>query len=266
MKEWDLIVDREPGNGSWNMAVDEFLFDSLESHTSRTVLRFYSWEKPTVSIGYSQKAESIINVEYCLSNGIDIVRRVTGGKLVLHHEEVTYSLVSTDNDIFPPTVADSYKKVSEALMVGLRKMGLDPHLAESTPDEYIRDHRLCFSSPARNEIEISGKKIIGSAQKRTGGKFIQHGLIPLRDNEKLLSLVALSKVNEEEDVRMISLSEALGKDVDFDWSVPIFCTGISEYFNIDLKIRTLVQEEVQDICHIQKGRYANPDWTFGTGE
>ena len=266
MKEWDLIVDREPGDGSWNMAVDQFLFQSIDSQTSQTVLRFYSWKRPTVSIGYSQKPSSIIDVEYCLSNGIDIVRRITGGKLVLHHEEVTYSLVSTDNETFPPTVADSYKQVSEALMLGLRKMGLDPHLAELPPEEYVRDHRLCFSYPARNEVEISGKKIIGSAQKRSGPKFIQHGLIPLKDSEKLLSLVALSRVNVEEEVRMISLSQAMGKVVDFEWAVTFLCAGISEYFDVDLKARTLTQEEEQAVRHIQKDRYADPKWTFEAGE
>ena len=81
-----------------------------------------------------------------------------------------------------------------------------------------------------------------------------------------MNLVALSKVNEEEDIRMLSLSEALGKDVDFDWCTPIFFRGISEYFNVELKMRVLSQEEVRDICHIQKRRYANPDWTFGAGD
>jgi len=265
MNKWDLIIDREPGDGSWNMAVDEFLFQSLDTETSHTVLRFYSWKRPTVSIGYSQKAANIVDVEFCKSNGIDIVRRITGGKLVLHHEEVTYSLVSTDNETFPPTVGDSYKQVSEALMVGLKEMGLNPNLADMPPEEYVRDHRLCFSYPARNEVEVSGKKIIGSAQKRIGPKFIQHGLIPLKDSENLLNFVSLSK-EEDEKIRMISLSQALGKEVDFDWTVPVLCAGISEYFGIHLTTRTLTQEEERAISQIQKERYANPVWTFGARE
>lgn len=261
MSTWDLIIDREPGDGSWNMAVDEFLLQSLASDTSQTVLRFYAWKRPTVSVGYSQKAGEIVDVEFCTSNGIDIVRRITGGKLVLHYNEVTYSLVSADSEIFPPTVADSYKQVSEALMVGLREMGLNPNLAEMPPGEYARDHQLCFSYPSRNEIEIEGKKIIGSAQKRIGPKFIQHGLLPLKDNEKLLNFVSLSK-EKAEKLRMISLSQALGKEVDFDWTVPILCVGISEYFGVNFEARTLTQEEERVILQIQKDRYANRDWTF----
>jgi len=263
MNKWDLIVDSEPGVGSWNMAVDEFLFHSLGNEAAHTVLRFYSWKNPTVSIGYSQKAEDIVDMEFCRLKGIDIVRRITGGKLVLHSDEVTYSLVSSDNDTFPPTVGDSYRQVSEALMVGLREMGLNPCLAQVPPEEYAREHRLCFSYPARNEVEVSGKKIIGSAQKRFGPKFIQHGLIPLKDNEKLLRSVALSK--EKEKIQMISLSQALGKDVDFDWTVSILCAGISDYFDADLKVRILTQEEKKAIRYIQKERYTDPGWTFGTG-
>ncbi len=261
MKEWDLIVDSEPEDGSWNMAVDEFLLQSLDPNTSHSVLRFYAWKRPTVSIGYSQKAENIVDVEFCKSNGIDIVRRITGGKLVLHHAEVTYSLVSTDIETFPPTVTESYKQVSEALMVGLGEMGLNPNLAEMPPEEYARDHQLCFSYPARNEVEVAGKKIIGSAQKRIGPKFIQHGLIPLKGNENLLNFVSLSK-EKDEKIRMISLSQAIGKDVDFKWTVPILCDGVSEYFGINLKTRALTREEEQSIRQIQKERYANPDWSF----
>jgi lipoate-protein ligase A len=259
-KEWDLIVDSDPGEGSWNMAVDEFLFQSIDAEKPQTILRFYSWKRPTVSVGYSQNAAGIIDLDFCRGHGIDIVRRTTGGKLVLHHEEVTYSLVSTDNEIFPPTVTDSYRKVSEALMVGLRAMGLEPHLAKLPPDEYVRGHRLCFSYPARNEVEVNGKKIIGSAQKRTGSKFIQHGLIPLQNSEKLLSSVALFK--GKEDIRMISLSQALGKEADFDRTVPILCAGISEYFDVDLNRRRLTQEEKLGIRQIQRKRYASPDWTY----
>jgi lipoate-protein ligase A len=264
MNKWDLIIDREPGDGSWNMAVDEFLFMSLDTKTSQTVLRFYGWIRPTVSIGYSQEAGDSVDMAFCKANGIDIVRRITGGKLVLHHEEVTYSLVSTDNTTFPPTVGDSYRQVSEAFMAGLRKMGLNPNLAEVPPEEYVRNHQLCFSYPARNEVEVSGKKIIGSAQKRVGSKFMQHGLIPLKENEKLLSSVALSK--EKEKIQMISLAQALGKDVGFDWTVSVLRAGISEYFDVHLEARTLTQREKKMIRQIQKDRYANRNWTFGTRE
>ncbi|MGB6338672.1 MAG: hypothetical protein WBF32_02770, partial [Candidatus Aminicenantaceae bacterium] len=99
MKEWDLIIDDTLFDGSWNMAVDEYLYQSL-TEEAHTIVRFYAWKNPTVSLGYSQKVLEVADVEFCKKHGIDIVRRMTGGKLVLHHKEVTYSLASSDTEVF----------------------------------------------------------------------------------------------------------------------------------------------------------------------
>ena len=114
-KEWELIVEKVPIAGSLNMAIDDYLFQSLSSD-HQTFLRFYRWERPTVSLGYSQDIRKVVDVNYCRKQGIDIVRRMTGGKLVLHHKEVTYSLCSSDEDTFTsiyilPT-AEAFKQES----------------------------------------------------------------------------------------------------------------------------------------------------------
>ena len=96
MKTWALIVDESPLPGSWNMAVDDYLFRSLGEEPQTTV-RFYSWLKPTASLGYSQKVERVLDLEYCKQNGIDVVRRITGGKMVLHFRELTYSVRSSES-------------------------------------------------------------------------------------------------------------------------------------------------------------------------
>jgi lipoate-protein ligase A len=114
------------------MAVDEYLFQTL-TEEPQTIVRFYAWKNPTVSLGYSQKASDVVDIDFCKKNGIDIVRRMTGGKLVLHHKEVTYSLASSDTEIFTATLADSYRLISEALMNGLEKMGLVSALANPAP-------------------------------------------------------------------------------------------------------------------------------------
>ncbi|MQY57067.1 hypothetical protein GH140_02605, partial [bacterium] len=135
--EWKLILDKKPLPGSLNMAVDEFLFRSL-SDEPQTYLRFYGWERPTASLGYSQYVRKVVDIEYCQKNGIDVVRRMTGGKLVLHHKEVTYSLCSSDCETFTSTLADSYRLISEALIRGFEKMGLSPCLADAPPDSYVK--------------------------------------------------------------------------------------------------------------------------------
>jgi lipoate-protein ligase A len=261
-KEWKLILDKKPLPGSLNMAVDEFLFRSL-GDDPQTYIRFYTWERPTASLGYSQNIRKVVDVEYCKKNGIDIVRRMTGGKLVLHHKEVTYSLCSSDSQRFTSTLMDSYRLISEALMRGFMKMGLKPLLADAPPDSYVRGNLPCFSYPARDEIEVQGKKIVGSAQKRTGSKFIQHGSIPLEEDERLLKSVSALERSENK-VRMISLSQALGKKVLFDWAVKHLLSGISEFFRVSLTPKIFNTGEKELISRIQEERYSSHDWTFGS--
>jgi lipoate-protein ligase A len=260
-KEWSLIVDEIPQKGAWNMAVDDFLFHALGDDPT-TFLRFYHWARPTVSLGYSQKAEQVVDLEFCRQNDIDIVRRMTGGKLVLHHQEVTYCVCSSDVELFSPKLMDSYRSISEALMGGLKRMGIPCNLAEETPAFYVRGKLPCFSHPARNEIEVEGKKIVGSAQKRTKNRFIQHGSIPLEKDEKLLRAVSLMD-REESIIRMTSLSELLGSGISFGQTVDHLTAGFSEYFKVECCRKTFSDKERNSIQKIQEERYGNPDWTFG---
>ncbi len=190
---------------------------------------------------------------------------MTGGKLVLHHKEVTYSLASSDTEIFTATLADSYRLISEALMNGLEKMGLVSALANPAPQEYVRGNLPCFSYPSRNEVEVNGRKIIGSAQKRIGTKFIQHGSIPLVEDDDLLTFISFLE-GAGKEVRMISLTEALGSTIDFDQVVDVFVQGIEEYFGIRLMRRTLGENENEVVCQIQKDKYGNPAWTFESNQ
>jgi lipoate-protein ligase A len=249
-KEWKLVLDEVPLPGSWNMAVDDFLFRSL-SDEPQTYLRFYRWERPTASLGYSQNIRKVVDAGYCQKNGIDIVRRMTGGKLVLHHREVTYSLCSSDSETFTPKLMDSYRLISEALMMGFEKMGLRSCLADAPPDSYVKGNLPCFSFPARNEIEIDGKKIVGSAQKRTGLKFIQHGSIPLEGDQGLLKAVSTLEGNKNK-VRMISLSQALNRKVDFDWAVEHLISGFADFFQVSLTPKILSAEDRDLISKIQE--------------
>jgi len=260
VKEWKLIIDKIPLEGSFNMAVDEYLLHSVE-RDSLTYLRFYQWEKPTISLGYSQEINKVVNLNYCLENDIDIVRRMTGGKLVLHDKEITYSVCSSDSKAFPPSLSDSYKKISQALILGLGKMGIDSYLASDAPATYVKGNMPCFSYPARNEIEVDGKKIVGSAQKRLGSQFIQHGSIPIEDNEEILELVS-SQQGEEGKVHMASLSKVLGRKVSFEWAVERLKEGFSEYFGINLLPETFNAKEMEEIFEIQRRRYENKDWNF----
>jgi len=264
MKEWDLIIDEIPLDGAWNMAVDEYLFCSVRER-ARTFLRFYMWKRPTLSLGYSQRFENMVAGDACQKYGIDVVRRITGGKLVLHYKELTYCLCSSDADTFTDTLGGSYRLISEALILGLRKMGINAALAAATPSHYARSFSLCFSAPAQNEIEVNGKKLIGSAQKRKGIYFLQHGSIPTEEDESLLSKVSIFDKNKE-SIRMTSLQNVLNRKVHFNEAVKNLSQGFSEYFRINLKPRSLTDSEKATIEDIRQQKYGNPEWTVNKEE
>jgi lipoate-protein ligase A len=263
MKTWALIVEPEPLTGSWNMAVDEHLY-RLAAGSARTFLRFYRWERPTASLGYSQDAAKVVDVEFCRSHGIDIVRRMTGGKLVLHDREVTYSVASADTGVFTDTLRESYRHISRALLKGLALMGITARLAEASPPAYVRGTMPCFAFPARDEVEIAGRKIIGSAQKRTGALFLQHGSIPLEKDEALLAEV--SRPGETaESLGMTSLAEALGRPVDFDAVVGFLIQGFADDFGIGFDRFTLTAADTDAVRILEESKYASDAWTFRKG-
>lgn len=264
MKTWQLIVEPAPLPGSWNMAVDERLFDLARADSTRTFLRFYRWTRPTASLGYSQDAARVVDVDFCRANGIDIVRRMTGGKLVLHDREVTYSMASSDASVFTETLRDSYRLISRALLAGLAGLGVSARLAESSPAGYAKGTMPCFAFPARDEIEIGGRKLVGSAQKRTGPLFLQHGSIILDKDEALLA--AVSRPGETpESLGMTSLSEALGRPVDFEAAIGPLIQGFAGFFGVSLEPFVLSPADLDAARAIEAARYASDAWTFRRG-
>jgi lipoate-protein ligase A len=263
MKFWNLLIDNSSQKGSWNMAVDDYLFRSVEKE-NQTYLRFYSWERPTASLGYSQKAADVLDLEACRDQGIDVVRRITGGKMVLHFHEVTYSLCSADSGTFTATLSDSYRMISLALLEGLRGLGFVAALAASTPPHYARSNLPCFSHPARDEIEFAGKKIVGSAQKRVGARFLQHGSILLDDDTALLRRISLPN-GVDSELNMTSLGQILGREIAFDSVVEQMVKGFSSFFQVRFRSMSFAPEEVSIIQKIQKERYEDSAWIHETG-
>jgi lipoate-protein ligase A len=263
-KKWGLLVEHVPAAGAWNMAVDEYLFRSLTDEPITTV-RFYRWERPTASLGFGQTTAKVVDLEFCRRSGVDVVRRPTGGKLVLHDREVTYAVVSSDAETFTTTLGGSYQWISRGLVKGLEALGLKPVLAGETPPDYVKGTMPCFSQPARNEIEIDGRKIIGSAQKRTGNRFLQHGSIPLAGDEDLLRAVSLRK-GDPTKILMTSLSEALGRPVAFAEAVDRFIEGFASFGEIDFEPFAVGKEERAAIEDLRRRKYATDAWTINGRE
>jgi lipoyl(octanoyl) transferase len=179
---WSYL-DSGPASGAENMAVDEGHLREAVSIGALPVLRFYTWSPPAVSLGRFQDKERAVNAEACQRRGFDIVRRITGGRAVLHCNELTYSVIArTDSDLFPNDILGTYKAIAAGLLAGLHELGIAAEMVsrsgrhagmvKSSPQE-----PACFSSPSWYEILVKGRKIIGSAQRRVGGAFLQHGSI-----------------------------------------------------------------------------------------
>src|SRR5688572_26047451 len=170
-------------DGARNMAIDAELLDEVEkSENSRTIVRFYGWRVPTISLGRNQKVDKAVDADYCRVHGIDIVHRPTGGRAVLHDDELTYAVISNDTHAFGDTIYGNYKRVSEALCLGYNTLGIPAVLAPDTrkPSPMADDaDPPCFLSTSRYELMVNGRKIVGSAQRRVQHSFLQHGSMPI---------------------------------------------------------------------------------------
>ena len=171
-------------SGAENMHRDRQLLQQAEESTDLiTLVRLYRWSRPTVSVGRHQDPGQAMDLAYCKRNGIEWVRRPTGGRAVLHDEELTYAVVSNDPDLFPSgRISATYRLVSEILAGGLEALGGAVALQRrrgSSVQERVSIHP-CFATASRHELLFRGRKLVGSAQRRLRRSFLQHGSIPVR--------------------------------------------------------------------------------------
>ena len=180
--------------GMVNMAVDQHLLDEIEAgRLQRPVLRIYGWEKPTLSLGYHQQWRETVDEEALAQHGVELVRRWTGGRAVLHDtDEITYSVIAPFSEPFQAGISHNYALIGEALRIFT---DLGHHhgavfAAQGDPAK-VRSmrHTPCFASLSQSEIETEGRKLIGSAQKLGKRAFLQHGSIPLRHRAGILEAV-----------------------------------------------------------------------------
>jgi lipoate-protein ligase A len=168
-----------------NMALDDALLHSVANGRSAPILRVYRWQPAALSIGYAQTVDAGIDLDACRAEGVDVVRRPTGGRAVLHDREVTYAVIAPVGPPFGTSVAESYRVIAGVLRNVLVKFGLP---AELVPGQLRgqQGRAACFTAPAQHELLIDGCKVAGCAQKRRGQVLLQHGSIPLDLDTDLL--------------------------------------------------------------------------------
>ena len=192
------------------MKRDLAAFNSCERDPNQSFLYIYSWRPKCVSLGYSQNIDDEIDKEKAGKLGWDIVKRPTGGGIVFHNEsEITYSIITPiNNPIFPKGLVPSYKKISEAVVIGLKKIGITAQIGNIKKEG--NSNKLCFSYPAEYEIIYQDKKIVGSAQKRGKKALLQQGSIFVRNNTDYSILR-----NCDETIDAVSIEEAIGREIGF---------------------------------------------------
>ena len=180
---WRLIEDG-PLDGRLNMAIDRAILTACDQGQAPATLRLYGWDKPTLSVGYSQNKLRDVDTVQCGQKNIPIVRRFTGGRALLHQHEFTYSLVAPiPHPSFPGNLTGAFGAVSKAVMASLEKAGVaEPEICgkdKRSMGQGSKRSPACFSTSNHWEITVKGKKLAGSAQRRLNGAFLQHGSILL---------------------------------------------------------------------------------------
>ena len=269
---WRLLIEDSPRSGAANMAVDEAIAEAAAAGAVPPTLRFYRWNPPTVTLGRHQKLADVDETQIA-ARGYDLVRRATGGRAILHVDELTYSV---SGPIEEPRMAggvmDAYLRFSNALLSGLSTLGLKAEKAGGRTRAGRELSAACFETPSAYEITAGGRKLMGSAQSRRKGYVLQHGSLPLwGDVTRLVDVLALSctakdRLRQQLRRQAATLAEALDLPPDserlaFPHVAAAMAGGFASALDQDLESGTLSASELSRSAELIRVRYADPAWT-----
>ena len=263
-RAWRLLVT-EAVDGATNMAIDEALLVGRQAGTSQPTVRCYAWAPPTVSLGYGQPLDRHVSIDGCRTLGVGLVRRLTGGSAIYHdgpERELTYSVVASDADVGTRDLLATYRWIGRALLRGLMALGTKADMVPTADDDGPTP-AFCFARTGRYEIESDGRKLVGSAQRRQGGCFLQHGSVLLGVDEPRLR--ALFPTTRDPSATMITLEEALGRRVSFDECADTLAAAFEAEHDITLRPGGLSREETDAVERLVTERYANDAWLYAEG-
>jgi lipoyl(octanoyl) transferase len=260
MKKWRFL-DTGQNNPYVNMAIDEALLLAHDQCKSYPTLRVYGWLPASFSIGYSQDPRIELDLEKCRREGVPFVRRMTGGGIVFHARELTYSIVCSENSITEKCFAkETYKILCSFIVEAYNSMGIKAEFS-ATADKPPKTGWVCFKERERYDIQIKGKKIGGNAQRRKKGLIFQHGSIPLYPDFNK-SLKFLNKRPARIEDNACSLSDAMKRGIGYDEFKDIFVDSFKKTFSAELIQDTLNPEEeaLQNI--LLHSKYKTKQWNF----
>lgn len=264
---WRLIK-HPPAKGAWNMAVDEAILESVYNGSSPPTLRLYAWQPACLSLGHAQRV-SEANIEVLDQQGWDLVRRPTGGRAILHVDELTYSVIAHQSE--PRVrggVLESYLRLSKALLDALHRLGLSPEANENPSENKPPEpNPVCFEVPSNYEITVNGKKLIGSAQARRKEGLLQHGALPLYgDLTRIITVLNFKDPAAQADAKVRLLAHAttvereLGQTVTWTQASHAFQDAFQSVLNLNLQPGQLTEAETGRAQQLISEKYAHPSW------
>ncbi|SDJ41415.1 lipoate--protein ligase family protein [Salimicrobium halophilum] len=253
-----------------NMALDESLMKWHREKKIAPVLRFYTWSPAGLSVGHFQKTDGRISKEGVSEHQVDIVRRLTGGRAVLHDDELTYSvIIAEDHPMIPNTVKEAYLVLSEGLMKGYSRLGIEAEYAIPEEERMNNQSAVCFEEPSWYELTIHGKKAAGSAQVRQKGVLLQHGSIPIRTDEaKLFDMFTYPSERVKERAKngfkhkAVSIEDAMDEEVTVEYVHDAFLQGFREGLEVAFEPLELTKDDWKEVEALAETKYASDEWNL----
>jgi lipoate-protein ligase A len=268
---WRFLIT-PAADGATNMAIDEAILHAVADGKGRPTLRFYQWAPPCLSLGYNQP-HTHVDEAACTRLGYTWVRRPTGGRAILHCDELTYSVIAAGDE---PRVAggivESYRRLSAGLLAGLRILGAAVFQAQEEKMVSPQPGAACFDTPSNYEIVVNGKKLIGSAQVRRRGVVLQHGALPLTgDLDRIFACLRTSEngsagadgAYQPGSLREYAgtLEQALGYLVGFEEAAAALAQGFEYALNLRLEPGELTDYERNLAERLRLTQYASVEWS-----
>jgi len=263
------IIQSPPALAAFNMALDEALLLHVAEKTELPTLRLYAWETPTLSLGFSQKCEDV-DFARLDQNGWQWVRRPTGGKAILHADELTYSITAPfDEPLVNGSLLESYQRISLGLQKTLALLGIETDAAKEYPilAGQTRMNPVCFQTPSNFEITWNNKKIIGSAQSRKSHGVLQHGSLPLFGD--LTRITTVLKYADEDErragaqrllERASTLETATGRKRSWEEVAHALETAFSQQYSIEFISGVPSENELAMAAELVQEKYGNSHW------
>ena len=253
------LLDTPPAPGAWNMAVDAALMEAVRGGAP-PVLRFYRWDPPCLSLGRNQPAAGRYDLDALTAAGVEVVRRPTGGRAVLHDRELTYSVVAGDGALGGPRAA--YAAVNRALVAGLRRLGVEAALQPRTGARApVPSLAPCFKEPAEGEVVVGGRKLVGSAQFREGGVLLQHGSLLLEGDQREVRAWTLGAAPPDDGEAPVSLAELCRPLPSWERLTAALAAGWEEALGAPPEAGELSAAERAGAAR-HAARFADPAWTW----